>query len=890
TNIGTAAVWLPLTLAFGELALRHAGRARYAFTLLAGVAFGLQGLIIHVQVGLMSASAFAAFCLFRTITGPVGGRPTADRTGETTDEGQRHGLERLVTPLRSALVSSLSFFHRAGRRIGLAIGIVAIAGFTGGALAAVQLLPLYELSTFSFRGDGVDYAYATQYSLPPVQLLSLLFPDFFVANGVYWGLWSHWEVFAYVGIAPLLLALIGVLLARHRLVVLFLALGACSLVVALGEYSPWGIHRSLAGLPGFSVLRAPGRFVFLFTLSVAVLAAFGSDALRREFDAGAVGRSDDRTAGTIVRRTALSVVLLLCQLAAMIAPLALSLAAVFVETHKAETVGWLQATFARMRGFDARWTAEHLYQFVLAALDVTQPATLRQLALLLASAAVLLLWDRLRVLGRVWQLLIVAIIAFDLIGVGRGFHPTMPYSTLAAPSGLATFLEGKPGLYRVFTQKGLRDEPNRLLAFPVAEANGYSSLEPDRHQQFAARAMYAPNRLLDLLNVRYYAVKNAFVAAQSFNLTSYDPRRPLLSSTGRNPAGFGSFRLDDVPADTIQVISALRGAASVPQGMPVARLTATDATGARHDFELQAGVHTAEWAWERPDLRGKVPHQLPQVARTWQHQDGNAPPFPAHYYFAEFPLGASVKLRRVEVQFLHPTAQVEIFGISTSDADENVEQLERAELEKFTRAYVDEDVIVYENQGYLPRAFLVPSAVIERPGGETLDRLAQGDFSPERMVVLEQRFDRLPELAPPSPPGQGTPIRFNRPAGTEISSGPGTVHLLRFDDDRVRLEATARQNAMLFLADLAYPGWKAYLDGVETPIYRANYLFRAVYVPAGRHTVEFVYRPLSFRLGLLITLVALLATVGALVGLTVGSRLRPRSLFSAARGRAGHGG
>ncbi|MGH2370321.1 MAG: YfhO family protein, partial [Chloroflexota bacterium] len=163
-------------------------------------------------------------------------------------------------------------------------------------------------------------------------------------------------------------------------------------------------------------------------------------------------------------------------------------------------------------------------------------------------------------------------------------------------------------------------------------------------------------------------------------------------------------------------------------------------------------------------------------------------------------------------------------------------------------------------------------------------------FSPERMVVLEQRFDRLPELAPPSPPGQGTPIRFNRPAGTEISSGPGTVHLLRFDDDRVRLEATARQNAMLFLADLAYPGWKAYLDGVETPIYRANYLFRAVYVPAGRHTVEFVYRPLSFRLGLLITLVALLATVGALVGLTVGSRLRPRSLFSAARGRAGHGG
>ena len=73
---------------------------------------------------------------------------------------------------------------------------------------------------------------------------------------------------------------------------------------------------------------------------------------------------------------------------------------------------------------------------------------------------------------------------------------------------------------------------------------------------------------------------------------------------------------------------------------------------------------------------------------------------------------------------------------------------------------------------------------------------------------------------------------------------------------------------MLFLADLAYPGWKAYVDGQETPIYRANYLFRSVFVPAGRHTVEFAYRPRSSRLGLLLTLVGTVAVTGALLGLT----------------------
>ena len=49
-----------------------------------------------------------------------------------------------------------------------------------------------------------------------------------------------------------------------------------------------------------------------------------------------------------------------------------------------------------MRGFDSRFTVEQLYQNLLASLDVTQPATLRQLALLFAGVGLLVLWDRLR--------------------------------------------------------------------------------------------------------------------------------------------------------------------------------------------------------------------------------------------------------------------------------------------------------------------------------------------------------------------------------------------------------------------------------------------------------------------------------------------------------------
>jgi hypothetical protein len=67
TNISTSAIWLPLALAFGELAVRAPGRRRWAFAILAGVAFGMQGLIVHVQVLLMSALAFTAFVGYRVM-------------------------------------------------------------------------------------------------------------------------------------------------------------------------------------------------------------------------------------------------------------------------------------------------------------------------------------------------------------------------------------------------------------------------------------------------------------------------------------------------------------------------------------------------------------------------------------------------------------------------------------------------------------------------------------------------------------------------------------------------------------------------------------------------------------------------------------------------------
>ena len=56
-----------------------------------------------------------------------------------------------------------------------------------------------------------------------------------------------------------------------------------------------------------------------------------------------------------------------------------------------------------------------------------------------------------------------------------------------------------------------------------------------------------------------------------------------------------------------------------------------------------------------------------------------------------------------------------------------------------------------------------------------------------------------------------------------------------------------------------YPGWHAEVDGVPTPIYRANISVRGIALPGGRHTVRFWYEPVPFFRGLRISLIALSA-------------------------------
>ncbi len=123
-------------------------------------------------------------------------------------------------------------------------------------------------------------------------------------------------------------------------------------------------------------------------------------------------------------------------------------------------------------------------------------------------------------------------------------------------------------------------------------------------------------------------------------------------------------------------------------------------------------------------------------------------------------------------------------------------------------------------------------------------RFLDAGFDPAREILLHDAPDGLAGiLAPGATPPQAM----------------GRAAITRENTRELDIEVEAPQDGFLLLADTFYPGWTARVDGVGTPLYRANLAVRAVAVPKGRHEVRFEYGAPEFFRGLTVTLMAMAA-------------------------------
>jgi hypothetical protein len=154
---------------------------------------------------------------------------------------------------------------------------------------------------------------------------------------------------------------------------------------------------------------------------------------------------------------------------------------------------------------------------------------------------------------------------------------------------------------------------------------------------------------------------------------------------------------------------------------------------------------------------------------------------------------------------------------------------------------------LYENRTVLPRAFVVPEAVPlpDRP----LATLARADF--RRQVFLEEPAPTVEASKGQCRPAQVRESQPNQVAVT-VPDGPA---------------------GYLVLTDLWFPGWTARVDGQPAHLYRADYAFRAVWLPGGAHDVVFRFAPVSYLWGKWISLgTIILLALGCLADWLLHSR------------------
>ena len=189
---------------------------------------------------------------------------------------------------------------------------------------------------------------------------------------------------------------------------------------------------------------------------------------------------------------------------------------------------------------------------------------------------------------------------------------------------------------------------------------------------------------------------------------------------------------------------------------------------------------------------------------------------------------------------MEPVCSIQYY-LHNPSSDPNLPLDERTESGDLEFETTLDGLEVYRNRRAFPRAFLAAEVEVIPDRDALFARMLEESYDPGRTVV--------------------TPVQPERQLPHATADRPGAATIAEYGANRVVIDVEADEPAVLVLSDSFFPGWKATVSGVSAQIFPAYYAFRGVLVPQGKSTVEFSYRPGTYRVGLA------LSTVGFLAGL-----------------------
>ncbi len=498
-NMIAAAAWLPLVFLCYHRSLDD---RNWWWALAAGIFLGVASLAGHVQMFLYMVLLLLLYLAFRA-----------------------HNAWR--EDARATL-----------KLVGLSLVTLALAF----GLAAPVLLPALQLSRLSIRAR-LSYQEAAAYSLFPEQLVGMLVPDLFGRGpGGYWGPWRRVEV-GYIGIFPLMLALITVIFRRDRLTRFLMGLAILSLLLSLGGNAI--LHGWLyLVFPGFRMLRVPARFIILLDFALVALAARGLNMLLEPLRT---------TRRDILWRVMVVLALGLAKLALIALPLGYAL----ILASQAKPAQELSHITQAMGGV--------AFFLLLAGLGVGLFCARRYR------------WMRRETIGA----LAAAIIFFDLASLGAytELERRNPTANYHHPK-VVEFLRQDPSYFRIDARTGCEDvwQPSTSLLHGFFDVGGvYNPLLLADFERYWSQLGSRSTPLYDLLNVKYIiGHKDVPLDWDKFVLAfDGDPQVNVYRNTKVQPRAFLVQRVERVESREAALVAIHRpdfdprSAAVVERGPPL---------------------------------------------------------------------------------------------------------------------------------------------------------------------------------------------------------------------------------------------------------------------------------------------------------------------------------
>jgi hypothetical protein len=746
----------------------------------------------------------------------------------------------------------------------------------GLALAAVQLVPTLELLPHSMRSEA-SYDFFSSFSLPP-HFLWTFFAPYVVGGGdgrlfraPYIGPAFYGEYVGYVGLATVALALVALGLKRDAPTKFWGVVVLTGIILALGRYAPFDFYKLIYAAPVLNLFRVPARHLMEVEFALAVLAGRGLTVIAAASDRAKVFRW-----------------------------VAVASAMVLVLTCLAVTAGRPASFQLGRMGPVSILRAPELF-----------------LPILLAAGSGWALWNFAR--GRRRALLwLLAVIALDLSlwGQSTGWRVASPrpdFELWREPAAVRFLRERAAREQPVAPARILTQDyffnPNQTVVIPKPGGGWVPSLQPDIYMMYgvenaggydgfglarysrlagdmkiwgdlaeAERTLRSESRELDLLNVRYLLARSSSAtndpapAQTDFPSTTEVYGGEPFSEESLNVKGILagerlSFKTPPVEVEHIALLTSLAWSDRVPDHEIVADIRLHAKDGRTFHFEVRAGDHTSEWAHDRPEIQARIQHRRAPVATSHDVNDGEMK-YEAHTYLCTFAPpqrvvidGGEITVARVGVA---PQLSLSLNRLTLVDgergfplraewlkretvpsADESLAPQEKASVSRWRPLEEIGKVAIFENTRMLPRAWLAAGELVAT-GEEQLSIIRSGKmlsgapWNPLEQALVEMR----------------TGLDYAKDSSASESRA---AEVTLAQSSRIDVKTESAVPSLLVLSENHYPGWRASVDGQRAEIIRVNYNQRGVALPAGKHLVAFVYRPISVLVGLMVSLITLAA-------------------------------